>query len=130
MWRSWHRQWLPRGWLVRQRSAGWELVQFEEVELVDEETWKLTRLLRGQQGAEPAMASGAEAGARILFLTGAEQRLDLADWELGLDLVRRVWRERREQRLELAKWNERDLHDVGLSWSDIAFEAEKPFWRA
>ena len=41
-----------------------------------------------------------------------------------------VWRERREQRLELARWNERDLHDVGLSWSDIAFEAEKPFWRA
>ena len=41
-----------------------------------------------------------------------------------------VWRERRDQRRELARWNERDLHDVGLSWSDIAFEAEKPFWRA
>jgi len=31
---------------------------------------------------------------------------------------------------ELARWTERDLHDVGLSWSDIAHEAEKPFWRA
>lgn len=41
-----------------------------------------------------------------------------------------VWRERRQQRAELAQWNERDLHDVGLSRSDIAFEAEKPFWRA
>jgi uncharacterized protein YjiS (DUF1127 family) len=42
----------------------------------------------------------------------------------------RIWQERRQQRLELARWNERDLHDVGLSRSDIAFEAEKPFWRA
>ena len=42
----------------------------------------------------------------------------------------RTWRERQRQRRELASWNERDLHDVGLSRSDIAFEAEKPFWRA
>jgi uncharacterized protein YjiS (DUF1127 family) len=42
----------------------------------------------------------------------------------------RTWRERLEQRRELASWNERDLHDVGLSRSDIAHEAEKPFWRA
>jgi uncharacterized protein YjiS (DUF1127 family) len=42
----------------------------------------------------------------------------------------KVWQERRQQRLELAQWNERDLHDVGLSRSDIAYEAEKPFWRA
>jgi uncharacterized protein YjiS (DUF1127 family) len=41
-----------------------------------------------------------------------------------------VWAERRRQRSELARWNDRDLHDVGLSWSDIAREAEKPFWRA
>ena len=41
-----------------------------------------------------------------------------------------IWRERRRQRNELAHWTERDLHDVGLSWSDIANEAEKPFWRA
>lgn len=41
-----------------------------------------------------------------------------------------VWRERVRQRRELARWSDRDLHDVGLSWSDIAHEAEKPFWRA
>ncbi len=41
-----------------------------------------------------------------------------------------VWNERRRQRLELAQWSARDLHDVGLSWSDIVHEAEKPFWRA
>jgi hypothetical protein len=30
----------------------------------------------------------------------------------------------------LARWTDRDLHDVGLSWSDIASGVEKPFWRA
>jgi uncharacterized protein YjiS (DUF1127 family) len=42
----------------------------------------------------------------------------------------RLWRERQQQRRLLATLSERDLHDVGLSWSDIAYEAEKPFWRA
>jgi uncharacterized protein YjiS (DUF1127 family) len=41
-----------------------------------------------------------------------------------------VWRDRWNQRHELTQWTDRDLHDVGLSWSDIAHEAEKPFWRA
>jgi uncharacterized protein YjiS (DUF1127 family) len=41
-----------------------------------------------------------------------------------------VWRERQQSRRQLAELNERDLHDVGLSWSDIVYEAEKPFWRA
>jgi uncharacterized protein YjiS (DUF1127 family) len=41
-----------------------------------------------------------------------------------------VWRERLRNRRELAQWTDRDLHDVGVSLSDIVHEAEKPFWRA
>jgi uncharacterized protein YjiS (DUF1127 family) len=41
-----------------------------------------------------------------------------------------VWSERWHQRRELAQWTDRELHDVGLAWSDIVNEAEKPFWRA
>ena len=41
-----------------------------------------------------------------------------------------TWRQRYRTRQELAQWTDRDLHDVGLSWSDIVREAEKPFWRA
>ena len=41
-----------------------------------------------------------------------------------------IWRVRRAQRRELPRWSERELHDVGLSWSDVVYEAEKPFWRA
>ena len=42
----------------------------------------------------------------------------------------RVWRQRQLQRRELTRWTERDLHDVGLCWTDVIHEAEKPFWRA
>jgi uncharacterized protein YjiS (DUF1127 family) len=42
----------------------------------------------------------------------------------------RLWWKRYQTRRELAQWTDRDLHDVGLSWSDIVHEAEKPFWRA
>jgi uncharacterized protein YjiS (DUF1127 family) len=41
-----------------------------------------------------------------------------------------LWQQRYRARRELAQWSSRDLQDVGLSWSDIALEADKPFWRA
>jgi uncharacterized protein YjiS (DUF1127 family) len=41
-----------------------------------------------------------------------------------------VWRERHRAREELTHWTERDLHDIGISRSDVMREAEKPFWRA
>jgi uncharacterized protein YjiS (DUF1127 family) len=41
-----------------------------------------------------------------------------------------VWANRWQQRHELTHWSDRDLHDVGLSWSEVVQEAEKPFWRA
>jgi uncharacterized protein YjiS (DUF1127 family) len=41
-----------------------------------------------------------------------------------------VWRERYRTRKELSQWTARDLQDVGLSWTDVAWEADKPFWRA
>ena len=41
-----------------------------------------------------------------------------------------VWRERSAMRRELARWSERDLHDIGVSSADVAYEVDKPFWRA
>ena len=54
-------------------GAGWEFLQFLEAELVDEETYRLSGLLRGQQGSEDAASAGAPVGSRIVFLTGAER---------------------------------------------------------
>lgn len=41
-----------------------------------------------------------------------------------------IWRERYQRRRELTQWSDRDLHDIGRSWSDVVHEAGKPFWRA
>jgi len=41
-----------------------------------------------------------------------------------------LWRRRYQMRRELTQWTDRDLHDIGISWSEIVREAEKPFWRA
>jgi uncharacterized protein YjiS (DUF1127 family) len=41
-----------------------------------------------------------------------------------------TWHQRYQERRELAQLSERELHDIGRSWSDVAYEAEKPFWRA
>ncbi len=52
------------------------------------------------------------------------------------DLVSRVartlsvWQERVRSRRELARWTDRDLHDIGVSASSVADEINKPFWRA
>lgn len=48
----------------------------------------------------------------------------------GVAETLRLWKERYQQRRELAEWTERDLHDLGLSWSEMLAEADKPFWRA
>ena len=41
-----------------------------------------------------------------------------------------VWQERLRSRRELARWSERELHDIGVSASSVADEINKPFWRA
>ncbi len=98
-------------------EAGWELLQFLEAELVDVETYRLSGLLRGQQGSESAMAAGAPVGARIVFRTGAEQRLQVADWERGLELQ---WRAGRESGGVASAWSS------SLSHEDVASRAWSP----
>ncbi len=106
-----------------QTAQGWELVQFAQAELVDVETWKLSGLLRGQQGSEPAMAAGAAVGARIVFLTGAEQRVEVSEVERGLTLEWRAWREAPD---EATAWTGEATH-MGLAaqmWSPAHLRTE------
>lgn len=41
-----------------------------------------------------------------------------------------IWRRRAKDRRELAQLDRRTLRDLGLSAGEVAFEANKPFWRA
>jgi uncharacterized protein YjiS (DUF1127 family) len=54
---------------------------------------------------------------------------ELGFWS-GVGCGLQLWIDRWRQRDELTRWSDRDLRDVGLSWSEVVREAEKPFWRA
>ena len=70
-------------------ALGWEIVQFRNAELVGGEIWRLSGLLRGQQGTEEAMAAGAASGAAVVFLGAGLERAASPPAERGLPLV---WR--------------------------------------
>ena len=67
-------------------AEGWESVQFRSAALVGDGVWRLTDLLRGQQGTE---AVGASGGAVVVFLDQTPSRADSPRAERGLPLI---WR--------------------------------------
>ena len=70
-------------------GAGWEVVQARSAELIGGGVWRLTELLRGQQGTEAATAAGASAGATVVFLDVDLCRVESPPGERGLPLM---WR--------------------------------------
>jgi uncharacterized protein YjiS (DUF1127 family) len=51
---------------------------------------------------------------------------DTTDWVLA---KMREWRRRSRERAQLAALDDRMLRDIGLSYADREFLANKPFWR-
>ncbi|RZJ01501.1 MAG: hypothetical protein EON90_02665 [Brevundimonas sp.] len=74
---------------IIETAAGWEIVQYRTAAIVSEDVWRLSGLLRGQQGTDEALAAGGEAGALVVFLNGAPNRVASASGERGLPLI---WR--------------------------------------
>lgn len=70
-------------------AAGWEVVQYRRADLVGGEIWRLSGLLRGQQGSEAATAAGASVGALMVMLDRTLPRVDMSADERGLP---RLWR--------------------------------------
>ncbi len=68
---------------------GWELIQFQNAELISERTYRISRLLRGQQGSDSEQIGGIKPNGHIIFLDGRETRLDLKNNENGLEIF---WR--------------------------------------
>ncbi len=71
-------------------AAGWEVLQFRQAALVGDGVWRLTGLLRGQQGTEADMAAGAAIGATVVLLDPQGGRFEMAVAERGLQRVARV----------------------------------------
>lgn len=70
---------------VRRSDGAWEVIQFAEAELVGENTYRLSRLLRGQAGSEWAMGNPLPAGAAFVLLDG--HAVEVAS---GLDMLERT----------------------------------------
>ncbi|MDQ1155411.1 glycoside hydrolase/phage tail family protein [Brevundimonas sp. SORGH_AS_0993] len=76
--------------LAVRTAAGWEVVQYRTAALVDGTVWRLTGLLRGQQGTEAEMRAGAQAGAVVVFLDEALARVEIGPGERSLPRVCRA----------------------------------------
>ena len=75
--------------LAVEHAGGWEILQFEKAELIDNETYRLSSLLRGQRGTGALASEELEAGARIVVLDLAVEPLPVNRTECGLP---RQWR--------------------------------------
>ncbi len=73
---------------IEQAGGEWEVMDFARAELVAEQCYRLSGLLRGQAGS---VAAGAKVGARLVLLDGALATLSLAAHETGIDLSVRAW---------------------------------------
>lgn len=76
--------------LAVETAAGWEVVQYRSATLVGADTWRLTGLLRGQQGTEVEMQAGAATGSVAVFLDERLARAEIGRNERGLPLICRV----------------------------------------
>lgn len=59
-------------------SGNWELFQFQNAELVAEDTYQLTRRLRGQGGSDGIMPAVWPAGSWFVLMDGTPAQIDLA----------------------------------------------------
>ncbi len=71
-------------------AAGWEVLQFRQATLVAANVWRLTGLLRGQQGTEAEMSPGATIGAHVVLLDPPAGRFNFASAERSLQRIART----------------------------------------
>ena len=62
---------------VQSRSGAFEVLQFKNAELISENLWRLSCLLRAQLGTDDAMISGFDGGAEVAILNGAVEELNV-----------------------------------------------------
>ena len=66
---------------------------------------------------------------RRSFRPTTGERLSFIGMLVRLAEVLAVGRERRRQRIALARLDDRMLRDIGLTTADVEGEASKPFWK-
>lgn len=54
--------------LAVETPQGWEILQAANIDLVDADTYHISRLLRGQYGTDHVLGAAVQAGARVVYL--------------------------------------------------------------
>ena len=54
--------------LAVETPLGWEIVQAAKVELIAQDTYRISRLLRGQYGTDHVLGTAVPSGARVVYL--------------------------------------------------------------
>ncbi len=75
---------------VGNEQTGWEVLQFENAELIDTNTYVLTNLLRGQVGSNTEMLSVRLSGARCVLLDGAVRQIPATGDDQGRERLMRI----------------------------------------
>ncbi|NJC41528.1 hypothetical protein GGQ87_001786 [Brevundimonas alba] len=75
--------------LAVETASGWEIIQFRAAQLIGDGIWRLSGLLRGQQGTDVEAMEGAETGTIVVFLDQSTVRVASPSSERGLSMV---WR--------------------------------------
>ncbi|MEG1452211.1 baseplate multidomain protein megatron [Brevundimonas sp.] len=75
--------------LAVEGADGWEIVQFCRAQLLGDEVWLLSGLLRGRLGTGAEAGRTKLVGAAVVMLEGSLPRLDMGGDERG---VERLWR--------------------------------------
>ncbi len=71
-------------------SGLWEVVQFRDAELIGDNTWRLSHLLRGQQGTEAVMPSVWPSGSTLVVIDAALLQIPVATSLRGITRRYRV----------------------------------------
>ena len=101
-------------------NGEWELVQYLSAQMIGTDRWRLTGLIRGQGGTDPAMRAGASAGAAFVPLGPELVRAAVAQSERGLALL---WRAAAAG--AAAAWG-LGVSDRSAVWSGIALRPWSP----
>ena len=68
----------------------WEIIQFQQAELIAPMTYRLNGLLRGQKGTDSVMLANLPAGADFVLLDGAQGQVDFSLSQIGAERHYRV----------------------------------------
>ncbi|WP_421729732.1 baseplate multidomain protein megatron [Brevundimonas sp.] len=75
--------------LAVETALGWEIIQFRDAVLTAPGVWRLSGLLRAQQGTDGEMRAGAATGGVVVFLNTAPTRVSVSSEERHASLI---WR--------------------------------------